>query len=159
MKPIMCLIRLVQMYRIEAEQIKIRITTIFQRSILDLCPTSLHGARCVLQDLCFPKGFRERIPDGRQQEAQEHFHVVIVFAYWDTHTWVSIGFQSFAVPNTLFVICWGGDRGKLSLRVKINSFNQALSLVQVNGHWRMLQLGLVRDRVKRDYPFPSIVDR
>ena len=84
MKPIICLIRLVQMYQIEAEQINIRITSIFQRFILDLCPTSLHGARGVLQDLCFPKGFREHGPDRRQQEAQEHVHNVIVFTYSDT---------------------------------------------------------------------------
>ena len=36
----------------------------------------MHSARPVL-----PKGLRENGSNGRQQEAQEHVHVVTVFAY------------------------------------------------------------------------------
>jgi hypothetical protein len=53
-KSIICLIRLVQIYRIEAEQIKIRRTCIFQRSLQDPYPISCHGARGILKPFAFP---------------------------------------------------------------------------------------------------------
>ena len=158
MKPITCLIRLVQMYRIEAEQIKIRITSIFQRSILDLCSTSLHGARGVLQGLCFPKGFREHGPDRRQQEAQEHVHNVIVFTYSDTRPWASLGFQLFAVLSTLFVNCRGRDPGKGSSCVIIKPLNRWV-WIRSMGAGACCSLAWMREKVRREYPFLSIVDR